>query len=175
MEKTIKPIKDFDGYFISNYGEIYSKWVGKGYKAKIGDTLRRLNPIHSDSRWAVGLHKKGKKVNKRIHIIVLETFIGNRPNGMEACHFPDRNTSNNRLDNLRWDTKQSNQNDRVYHKTTNRGERNGSAKLKEAEVREIRNKLNKGITYHQLAIEYKVAISTIQQINNKKIWKYLEN
>lgn len=44
-----------------------------------------------------------------IHIanLVLEAFVGPCPEGMECCHWDD-NQSNNRLDNLRWDTHANN-------------------------------------------------------------------
>lgn len=48
---------------------------------------------------------------------VLETFVGPCPEGMECCHFPERDRSNNRLDNLRWDTHHENVLDAVRHGT----------------------------------------------------------
>lgn len=34
---------------------------------------------------------------------------------MEACHFPDPDLNNNRIENLRWDTKSANMQDRIIH------------------------------------------------------------
>lgn len=53
----------------------------------------------------------------KVHRIVLETFVGPCPDGME-CDHKDRNRSNNHIENLRWVTKAENQhntskNDRV--------------------------------------------------------------
>lgn len=48
--------------------------------------------------------------HKYVHHLVLEAFVGPCPPGMEACHFPDPNPANCRLDNLRWDTRSQNRN-----------------------------------------------------------------
>lgn len=47
-----------------------------------------------------------------VHQLVLEAFVGPRPEGMEACHWNDVCTDN-RLENLRWDTTSANRHDQV--------------------------------------------------------------
>ncbi|HDY86588.1 MAG TPA: hypothetical protein ENH82_00560 [bacterium] len=172
MEKIILPIKNSPGYYVSNYGEIYSKWEGKGPASKIGAVMKRLKPAYADGRWHIQLGSKGKTL--RIHRIVLETFVGKRPDKMEACHFPDRNTGNNRLDNLRWDTRKGNERDKIFHGTSNSGENNGSAKLKEKQIKTIRGEKIKGDTYKVIANKYHVSLSAIQQICEKTTWKHVE-
>ncbi len=55
--------------------------------------------------------KNGAVLRKvRIHTLVLEAFVGPRPEGMEACHFDD-DATNNKLENLRWDTSLANKQD----------------------------------------------------------------
>ena len=49
-----------------------------------------------------------------VHRLVLEAFVGPAPDGMEACH-NDGDPTNNRLDNLRWDTRSANNTDAVRH------------------------------------------------------------
>jgi|688.fasta_scaffold962742_2 hypothetical protein len=46
----------------------------------------------------------------RVHRLVLEAFIGPCPSGMVACHWNDDSTDN-RLENLRWDTPLANAQD----------------------------------------------------------------
>ncbi len=55
-----------------------------------------------------------RKRNAKVHILVLEAFVGPRPLGLEGCH-DDGDPANNRLTNLRWDTPSSNAVDRVRH------------------------------------------------------------
>ena len=52
------------------------------------------------------------KDDRTVHRLVLEAFVGPCPPGMEACHNNDI-PSDNRLENLRWDTKSRNAFDAV--------------------------------------------------------------
>ena len=58
------------------------------------------------------LSHEGSPVTKRIHWLVLEAFVGPRPEGMHACHWDD-DPANNHLSNLRWDTPSANRFDSV--------------------------------------------------------------
>lgn len=51
-----------------------------------------------------------------VHRLVLEAFIGPAPEGAEGCH-NDGDPSNNRVENLRWDTRSHNAQDSVRHGT----------------------------------------------------------
>lgn len=58
----------------------------------------------------VKLKGNGRKINRRIHVLVLEAFVGPRPEGMEGCH-NNSIPSDNRQSNLRWDTDPANKQD----------------------------------------------------------------
>ena len=60
----------------------------------------------------LGLGEKGKSSYRTVHRLVLEAFVGPAPEGAVACHNNDIQTDN-RLENLRWDTRSENQNDIV--------------------------------------------------------------
>lgn len=68
--------------------------------------------------WTVSLSDFGKPrqswTKRRVHLLVLETFVGPRPHGMFGCH-NDGDKDNNRLENLRWDTASNNSYDTVRH------------------------------------------------------------
>lgn len=53
-----------------------------------------------------------------IHVVILTTFVGPRPSGMEGCHI-NGDPADNRLENLRWDTHASNMQDAIRHGTHN--------------------------------------------------------
>jgi hypothetical protein len=77
--------------------------------------LRRLNgrslhPYPSKGYPTVDIRGR----HRRVHHLVLETFIGPRPPGLQCCHW-DGVKTNNRLMNLRWDTPGANGQDAMRH------------------------------------------------------------
>lgn len=58
----------------------------------------------------------------RVHTLVLEAFVSPRPDGLEACH-GDGDPLNNRLSNLRWDTRSANEFDKIKHGNHNKARR----------------------------------------------------
>lgn len=59
----------------------------------------------------VNLARGGPKISRTVASLVLETFVGARPRGMQACHRDD-DQLNNHLSNLRWDTPLANAQDK---------------------------------------------------------------
>jgi hypothetical protein len=60
----------------------------------------------------------GDRKTRAVHRLVLEAFVGPRPEGLAACH-NNGDCTDNRLANLRWDTVSANHLDRVIHGTHN--------------------------------------------------------
>lgn len=50
-----------------------------------------------------------------VHDMVLAAFVGPKPAGLEVCHW-NGIRGDNRLDNLRYDTRKANAQDRERHK-----------------------------------------------------------
>lgn len=73
---------------------------------------------------------------------------------------------------MRWKTPSENQMDRVAHGTSNRGERCGSARLTENDVRTIRIRSDERVGV--LAREYGVTHGTIIAIRKRKSWAWLD-
>lgn len=127
----------------------------------------------------VTLTKNGEQKHYSAHRLVLETFVGPCPEGMEACHFPDRNPANNNLDNLRWGTPDDNKNDMKVHGTSCRaksyknvpkGETHPHAKLSDADVEYIKKRLvigKRGIG-RELASMFNVSEQTICDIKHNR-------
>lgn len=90
------------------------------------------------------LHKNGSRKRIAIHRLVLEAFRGPCPEGMEACHFPDNNPANNKLDNLCWNTKKKNQRDRLFHGTDMNGEKHWRAAVTNEVAEEMRKVYSTG-------------------------------
>jgi hypothetical protein len=105
--------------------------------------------------------------------LVLTVFVGPRSPGMEACHFPDRDRTNNHLDNLRWDTHAGNERDKIAHGTLTLGERNGVARLTDEKVREMRRLRERGWKLRPLAKKYGVGLMTVSCAVRRKSWPHI--
>lgn len=175
-------ISGFPGYRIGDDGSGWSCWRfrGGGYAGQpewyISNPPRwkRLKPDvrKSDGRQRYTL-RSAEGVYKRVQVshLVLLHFVGPQPDGTEGCH-NDGNCSNNRWNNLRWDTPVANKADMKRHGTDNAGERHPLAKLNWQKVREIRARFAAGgIRKCDLAIEYGVTQTLIGYILANKIWK----
>jgi hypothetical protein len=92
---------------------------------------------------------------------------------MECCH-GDGNPRNNALGNLRWDTDQANQDDRVRHGRAPRGSKHPNAKLDEKQVQAIRTEYaTGGTTQRAIAEKYGIDKDTVCLIVNRKVWKHV--
>jgi len=99
---------------------------------------------------AVSLSAAGRKRTFRVHALVLAAFAGPRPPDpdwysgktpyYEACHGPGGPEDNRYPENLSWDTKHKNAQDRERDGTVNRGERNGRNVLSEDQTREVQRR-----------------------------------
>lgn len=107
--ETWLPIARPAGYEVSDEGRVRSfKWG----RPKI------LSPSTTPEGYRnVSLYDgaQGRR-NARVHVLVLETFTGPRPEGQDARHL-DGDPGNNALTNLKWGTKSENNLDQVRHGT----------------------------------------------------------
>ena len=161
-----KLVKGYPNYRIGVNGKIWSK------KRMI---FLKPFPHGACGHVQVDLCKDGKPGRYTVHRLVLETFVGPCPEGMECRHL-DGNPKNNRLKNLCWGTKKENQADRVKHGVTNRGERQGRSKLTEREVKLIRKNYATeytGFSCRQLSELFNVSYSCIYAVVNRTSWKHL--
>lgn len=105
MEDEIwKAIPDYDGYEVSNLGQVrsYRKRIWGGWT--IGDKPRLLKVYPSKIGYTeVNIYKDKKMKHIRVHKLVMLAFIGPCQKNMEVLHNDD-NKSNNTLSNLRYDT-----------------------------------------------------------------------
>lgn len=113
----------------------------------------------------------GKKVQKYAHSLLLEAFVGPRPEGF-VCRHKNGVRTHCVLSNLTWGTYAENEADRKLHGTDNGGEANGQAKLTWEQVREIRRtyRPRKRNFRRDIAQKYGVDVKTIQQIISGKHW-----
>jgi len=105
-QEIYKPIPGFDGYEISNFGNIKTNNKILKYR-KDKDGYLRTN-----------LYKDSKPVTVRVHRLVAENFIENPENKRLVDHI-DRDVENNYYQNLRWATHSENTlNSKTYNSNT---------------------------------------------------------
>lgn len=104
-----------------------------------------------------------------VHTFVMLAFHGEPPEGYETAHY-DGNKWNNTLDNLRYATRLENSHDTLRHGRRPRGERNGRAKLTEADVIAIRSM--RGVR-KTIAAKFQVSPFVISAIKHRKAWGWL--
>lgn len=135
-----------------------------------GNTWTRMKTTTSKSGYiSVILRRDGKPYHKLIHRLVLEAFVGPCPEGMECGH-ENNNRSDNRLENLSWKTKQSNQLDRRKFNTHPAGENNGHAVLTNLQAEEVRNLATTGISKTEIARRFGVSRTVVSRITLGKTY-----
>ena len=109
------PVVGYESYYeVSDQGRIRSL----DREIEWNETTRVLcGAVLSGTRSTIGhrqvrLSMRGKAKTLKVHRLVLEAFVGPCPMGMEGCHGNDI-PDDNRLENLRWDTRSGNALDRV--------------------------------------------------------------
>jgi len=118
---------------------------------------------------AVNLSGSGKRKQRTVHTLVLEAFVGARPEGADACHNNGRR-DDPRLLNLRWDSRRSNHADKLAHGTAQVGEKHGNAKLTDAQVARIRID---GLTVAEIRSEFGMSRSSAKRIRSGESWKHV--
>lgn len=156
------PVLGFPSYLVSSEGVVYRK-----------DSMRALAQQKSQKGYlTVNMSEGGRATRLSVHRVVLESFVGVRPEGMQALH-GDGNPSNNHLENLRWGNASENEADKLLHGTKAMGSRNGAARLTEemvTEILEAKRVGGKEWGAGRLAKKFGVAVSTVVRAGRGKHW-----
>jgi hypothetical protein len=94
-----KEVNNFAGYLVSDLGRVWS--------LKNNRLLRPQASRRGGYYSFINLYREGKRYNVNIHCIVVEAFLGCRPEGYEIDHI-DGNRQNPCLDSLEYVTKVEN-------------------------------------------------------------------
>lgn len=128
-----------DAYEVSTLGRIRS--IARKGKTQFGTRDyggKIVSPIMNKRGYlVVNLTRGSFRKQIQLHRLVLLSFVGACPDGMEACH-NNGIKHDARLGNLRWDTRSGNHADKWLHGTQQIGERNPNAKLTELQAIEVK-------------------------------------
>ena len=170
--EEFRDIAGFEGcYQISNHGRVKSlerviiKRDGRRQPCK----ERIMKTSFCTDYPSIVLKRNGKNVSYTIHGLVLRAFVGDAPEGQEACH-GDGNKYNSHLSNLRWDTPLNNHADKLRQGTQAKGERIHKAKLTATQVLAIRADPRNAA---DVARAYSLTHRNVRLIRLRKTWKHL--
>lgn len=156
-----KVVKGFENYLVSSLGNV--KTINGKLKKVVYDSKNDYGYVEL---WK---NNKGKKF--RIHRLVAETFIPNTL-GKEQVNHIDGNKKNNCVSNLEWVTPKEN----IRHAIENDlssikyGSKNLASKLKEEDVKYIRENAGINKSVKELSEIYNISTTTIYNIINYKKW-----
>jgi len=136
-------------------------------------SVRRLNPTVSKQTGyqVVGM---GRGNVKYLHELVLENFVSKRPKGTQASHKNGIRTDN-RVENLCWETPKANTARQVGHGTRLRGSGRHNSVLTEEVAKQI-VKEHRGLygDNTNLGNKYGVSPNTIADLVKGRTWKWIK-
>lgn len=167
------PVVGYEGWYeVSNQGRVRrmrpseNTWVGR---------VLKLCPNTSGYIY-VQLCRRGKVVQRAVHVVVAASWIGPRPRGAEVNHKNGIKTDC-RVENLEYVTPSRN----AKHAFENglrsgdciRGEKNHQTHLRDSDIREIRRRARAGVVQHQIAFEHQISDAAVSLIINRRTWRHV--
>lgn len=135
-----------------------------------------MAPSFAKGYYTVGMYANGKRTHKTIHSLVAAAFIGPRPTPKHEVNHKDTCKTNNCVDNLEYMTSSENKRHAIQAGVAGIGVLNGSAKLDEDKVREIRQRYRYRDRQHsvgRLAATYGVTKPAIRSVIHRRTWRHV--
>lgn len=175
MSEIWKAIPEFEGYYeVSSCGIVRSlpRLVNRrGFDLTVPGGIRPPQTQAGGYKF-VNLSRDRKVICRRIGYLVLLAFVGPRPAGCEVSHLNGIRTDD-RLENLTWETKKQNNARKRQHGTNGAGSHNAMAVLTEAQVEEIRKEYRYRVNSTALGKKYGVDPKHIWRIANRHRWNHV--
>lgn len=173
MEERWLPVPGFEGaYEVSDQGRLKSL----SRLLRSGRTCRERiinGSLNGAGRRVVTLNQDCRKRCCFIYQLVVEAFLGSRPEGY-VVHHRDGNPTNDCLENLEYTTFRQN---KVYDSETGRaahGERHGRSRFTTDQVLELRSLWETGEwKQRDLAKKYGVTQRAVWQVIHRHTWKHV--
>jgi len=155
------PVKSSSlGYSVSSFGRIMN---GDGEIITGHRNQRGYIIVKPDGKFGKGVF---------VHKLVMETFVGQCPNGMEIDHI-DEYTDNNWIGNLQYISHEENVQKSSYKLSDGRrsGERNANSVLTDNDVKEIRYRVNSlGQSKASVARDFNITDAHVGKISRGELW-----
>lgn len=169
-----RDVPGYEGrYQVSNMGRVRSQYVVGG-RGKLGPWRIRKQATHHTSAYRyLILNGNERTKDVFVHVLVLLAFVGPPPEGFRASHL-DGNRGHNALSNLVWESMSQNMLRKLEHGTMANGTRNGSVKLSEEQVREIRTLRLAHMKKADIAKQFGIGTSQVGRICRGQSWAHLD-
>lgn len=156
-------VLNFPHYSINSDGKIFSN-----YRKTF------LKPAYDkDGYLKVTLTKNKKLYYKRVHCLVLETFVGLPKDNQQSNH-KNGIRNDNRLENLEWCTPKENIQDYLRRGSRNfKGENHSQNKLTTFGVLTIKEMINNGCTHNNIAKLFNISRTTVGDIKHRRSWAHV--
>jgi hypothetical protein len=162
-----KAISGYEGvYQVSDLGNV-RRWKSGVRTGIVG--WKNLRPTMSHGYRYFVLSMNGAISRIKASRLVLMEFVGIPADGLEACH-NNGNRSDDRLTNLRWDSRKANHEDKRKHGTAPIGVKHPMAKLNEEQVLNIIRATGR---QKDIGAQFGVSQSTVHAIKSGRLWSHL--
>lgn len=170
-----RPVVGFPEYSVSSWGRVRRDAVTHGGGGSLrypsGFLAQRSLPTeHRQVTICVG----NRPITLLVHRMVAAAFLPPPPAGKDCvCHHDD-DPHNNRPANLFWGSRRDNNNDKMRKGRQARGSGIGTAKLTEADVIAIRERVAAGETQRMIAADFGVSQSNISMLVTNSTWAHVQ-
>jgi hypothetical protein len=169
------PVVGYEGlYEVTNRGRVRSLdrnvTTRAGVRRYKGRALR--STLVNGYPW-VTLSLVGKLTARPVHQLVMEAFVGPRPEGQEVRHLNDIKTDCRWPENLAYGTKKENFADRLVNGKGNRGERHGLAVTNRDVVASVRARVAAGERQCDVAAQTGLTRANVWAIVHGKSWDWI--
>lgn len=160
-------------YEVSNLGRIKSLRRLDSINRIVIEKVLKLQKIVK-GYIGISLCKNGIQCSKRVHRLVLESFVGSCPSGME-CNHKNGIKTDNRLENLEWVTASENSihKYRTLHPGCRQGSKHSQTKLTEQNVLEIRRLCKENYSTNFIVDKFNITKNIIYKIKHRRSWKHI--
>jgi len=170
IEEKWLPVLGYEGFYdVSNMGNVRSvRRIASNGKSAGGRILKVNDNGHGYKNVMLCVNYKTKR--KYVHRMVLEAFVGECPEGMEARHLNGKR-DDNRIENLEWSTHSDNMWDREKHGTLRHGRLSNLSKLSDHDVFEMRERYaTRMYTQQEIAEDYGITQTAVGLIVRGDAW-----
>jgi hypothetical protein len=168
-----REIPDAPGYIVSSMGRVASYLKQGRYGGTMNEPrILRTPPMIAGGYLQVTVKAGGRYRKCKVHTLVLTTFVGPRPEGMECRHL-NSDPMDNRLSNLKWSTHKDNMADKIGAGTHSFGADRPLAKLRDEHIPEIIRLSADGTPNVAIAERFGVSVTAIWHVVAGMTWKHV--